>query len=105
MPRKRREYLIRMKNKYLTKCLCLSLISTMVTSGAATVSAAEVTDTFMSENTSGDSSGQVFSAAEVSTPPAAPVQEPVVPSDTPVSVPDAGTSSENQTTPLHLMMF
>ena len=99
MPRKRREYLIRMKNKYLTKCLCLSLISTMVTSGAATVSAAEVTDTFTSENTSGDSSGQAFSAAEVSTPPAAPVQEPVVPSDTPVSVPDAGTSSENQTTP------
>ncbi len=42
--------MINMKNKYLTKYLCITLISSMVLSGSLSVFGAEGTDTFVSES-------------------------------------------------------
>ena len=46
--RERREQHRNMKNKYLTRCLCITLLSTMVLSSPASIFAA-AEDTFMSD--------------------------------------------------------
>lgn len=62
-----------MKNKYLTKCLCITLVSTMVLTGPAAVFA-EAEDTFMSENVFDDEPSATPELSEPSETPEIPVQ-------------------------------
>lgn len=62
-----------MKNKYLTKCLCITLMSAMVLAGPSAVFAA-AEDTFMSENVFDDGPSATPELSEPSVTPEAPVQ-------------------------------
>lgn len=76
-----------MKNKYLTKFLCLTLMSGMVLSGPASILAAEEVPAYTSEGGSSDfsDSSDFGSEPEVPTPtPADPTPAPVDPTPDPV---------------------
>ena len=87
MLRVRREQFRYMKNKYLTKFLCLTLMSGMVLSGPASILAAEEVPAYTSEGGSSDfsDSSDFGSEPEVPTPtPADPTPAPVDPTPDPV---------------------
>ena len=87
MLRVRREQFRYMKNKYLTKFLCLTLMSGMVLSGPASILAAEEVPVYTSEDGSSDfsDSSDFGSEPEVPTPtPADPTPAPVDPTPDPV---------------------
>ena len=86
MLRVRREQTRYMKNKYLTKFLCLTLMSGMVLSGPASVLAAEDTAAYTAEESSDFSDSSDFgSEPEDPTPaPADPTPAPVDPTPDPV---------------------
>lgn len=76
-----------MKNKYLTKFLCLTLMSGMVLSGPASILAAEEVPAYTSEGGSSDfsDSSDFGSEPEVPTPtPADPTPAPVDPTPGPI---------------------
>ncbi len=86
MLRVRREQFRYMKNKYLTKFLCLTLMSGMVLSGPASILAAEEVPAYTSEGGSSDfsDSSDFGSEPEVPTPtPADPTPTPADPTPTP----------------------
>ena len=74
-----------MKNKYLTKCLCMTIISAMVLSGPVAVLAASDGGAFESGEQIDDSYGEVTptSAPEPTQAPVEPTQAPVEPTQTP----------------------
>ena len=87
MLRVRREQFRYMKNKYLTKFLCLTLMSGMVLSGPASILAAEEVPVYTSEDGSSDfsDSSDFGSEPEDPTPtPADPTPAPVDPTPDPV---------------------
>ena len=87
MLRVRREQFRYMKNKYLTKFLCLTLMSGMVLSGPASILAAEEVPAYTSEDGSSDfsDSSDFGSEPEDPTPtPADPTPAPVDPTPDPV---------------------
>lgn len=86
MLRVRREQTRYMKNKYLTKFLCLTLMSGMVLSGPASVLAAEDTAAYTAEESSDFSDSSDFgSEPDDPTPaPADPTPAPVDPTPDPV---------------------
>lgn len=87
MLRVRREQFRYMKNKYLTKFLCLTLMSGMVLSGPASILAAEEVPAYTSEGGSSDfsDSSDFGSEPEVPTPtPADPTPAPVDPTPGPI---------------------
>lgn len=87
MLRVRREQFRYMKNKYLTKFLCLTLMSGMVLSGPASILAAEEVPVYTSEDGSSDfsDSSDFGSEPEVPTPtPADPTPAPVDPTPGPI---------------------
>lgn len=87
MLRVRREQFRYMKNKYLTKFLCLTLMSGMVLSGPASILAAEEVPAYTSEGGSSDfsDSSDFGSEPEVPTPtPADPTPAPVDPTPDPI---------------------
>ena len=87
MLRVRREQFRYMKNKYLTRFLCLTLMSGMVLSGPASILAAEEVPAYTSEDGSSDfsDSSDFGSEPEVPTPtPADPTPAPVDPTPDPV---------------------
>lgn len=87
MLRVRREQFRYMKNKYLTKFLCLTLMSGMVLSGSASILAAEEVPAYTSEDGSSDfsDSSDFGSEPEVPTPtPADPTPAPADPTPDPV---------------------
>ena len=87
MLRVRREQFRYMKNKYLTKFLCLTLMSGMVLSGPASILAAEEVPAYTSEDGSSDfsDSSDFGSEPEVPTPtPADPTPSPADPTPDPV---------------------
>ena len=87
MLRVRREQFRYMKNKYLTKFLCLTLMSGMVLSGPASILAAEEVPAYTSEDGSSDfsDSSDFGSEPEVPTPtPADPTPAPADPTPAPV---------------------
>lgn len=87
MLRVRREQFRYMKNKYLTKFLCLTLMSGMVLSGPASILAAEEVSAYTSEDGSSDfsDSSDFGSEPEVPTPtPADPTPAPVDPTPGPI---------------------
>ena len=82
-----REQFRYMKNKYLTKFLCLTLMSGMVLSGPASILAAEEVPAYTSEDGSSDfsDSSDFGSEPEVPTPtPADPTPSPADPTPDPV---------------------
>lgn len=83
-----------MKNKYLTKCLCITLMSTMVLTGPSAVFAA-AEDTFMSENVFDD---EPSATPEPSEPPVTP-EVPVQPEPTPTPGEDLTPTPEPTPTP------
>ena len=86
MLRVRREQFRYMKNKYLTKFLCLTLMSGMVLSGPASILAAEEVPAYTSEDGSSDfsDSSDFGSEPEDPTPtPADPTPTPADPTPTP----------------------
>ena len=88
MLRVRREQFRYMKNKYLTKFLCLTLMSGMVLSGPASILAAEEVPAYTSEDGSSDfsDSSDFGSEPEDPTPTPAPVDptpDPVDPTPSP----------------------
>ena len=87
MLRVRREQFRYMKNKYLTKFLCLTLMSGMVLSGPASILATEEVPAYTSEGGSSDfsDSSDFGSEPEVPTPtPADPTPAPVDPTPGPI---------------------
>ena len=87
MLRVRREQFRYMKNKYLTKFLCLTLMSGMVLSGPVSILAAEEVPAYTSEDGSSDfsDSSDFGSEPEDPTPtPADPTPAPVDPTPDPV---------------------
>ena len=87
MLRVRREQFRYMKNKYLTKFLCLTLMSGMVLSVSASILAAEEVPAYTSEDGSSDfsDSSDFGSEPEVPTPtPADPTPSPADPTPDPV---------------------
>lgn len=87
MRRVRREQFRYMKNKYLTKFLCLTLMSGMVISGPASILAAEDATAYTAEDGSSDfsDSSDFGSEPEDPTPaPADPTPAPVDPTPDPV---------------------
>lgn len=90
-----------MKNKYLTKCLCITLISSMVLSGSISVFAAEGMDAFVSESALSSQTDQT----EVFTPEApADGQTGAVPESsgtdqTPAAGGDFSSEPETEATP------
>lgn len=87
MLRVRREQFRYMKNKYLTKFLCLTLMSGMVLSGPASILAAEEVPAYTSEDGSSDfsDSSDFGSEPEDPTPtPADPTPAPVDPTPDPI---------------------
>ena len=88
MLRVRREQTRYMKNKYLTRFLCLTLMSGMVLSGPASILAAEEAVEYTAEDGSSDfsDSSDFGSGSEDPTPtPVDPTPTPVDPTPTPVN--------------------
>ena len=83
----RREQFRYMKNKYLTRFLCLTLMSGMVLSGPASVLAAEDTATYTADGSDFSDSGDFDSGSEDPAPadptPAEPTPAPADPTPTP----------------------
>ena len=83
----RREQFRYMKNKYLTRFLCLTLMSGMVLSGPASVLAAEDTAAYTADGSDFSDSGDFDSGSEDPAPadptPAEPTPAPVDPTPTP----------------------
>ena len=79
----RREQFRYMKNKYLTRFLCLTLMSGMVLSGPASVLAAEDTAAYTADGSDFSDSGDFDSGSE-DPAPADPTPAPVDPTPTPV---------------------
>ena len=79
----RREQFRYMKNKYLTRFLCLTLMSGMVLSGPASVLAAEDTAAYTADGSDFSDSGDFDSGSEDPAPadptPAEPTPAPVDP--------------------------
>ena len=83
MLRVRREQSRYMKNKYLTRFLCLTLMSGMVLSGPASILAAEDTAVYTSEDGSADfSDSSDFGSGSEEPAPADPTPAPVDPTPT-----------------------
>ena len=84
----RREQFRYMKNKYLTRFLCLTLMSGMVLSGPASVLAAEDTAAYTADGSDFSDSGDFDSGSEDPAPadptPAEPTPAPVDPTPAPV---------------------
>ena len=84
----RREQFRYMKNKYLTRFLCLTLMSGMVLSGPASVLAAEDTAAYTADGSDFSDSGDFDSGSENPAPadptPAEPTPAPVDPTPAPV---------------------
>ena len=84
----RREQFRYMKNKYLTRFLCLTLMSGMVLSGPASVLAAEDTATYTADGSDFSDSGDFDSGSEDPAPadptPAEPTPAPADPTPAPV---------------------
>ena len=84
----RREQFRYMKNKYLTRFLCLTLMSGMVLSGPASVLAAEDTAAYTADGSDFSDSGDFDSGSEDPAPadptPAEPTPAPVEPTPAPV---------------------
>ena len=82
----RREQFRYMKNKYLTRFLCLTLMSGMVLSGPASVLAAEDTAAYTADGSDFSDSGDFDSGSEEPAPadptPAEPTPAPVDPTHT-----------------------
>ena len=89
----RREQFRYMKNKYLTRFLCLTLMSGMVLSGPASVLAAEDTAAYTADGSDFSDSGDFDSGSEDPAPadptPAEPTPAPVDPTPAPVDPPPA----------------
>ena len=92
-----------MKNKYLTKCLCMTIISAMVLSGPAAVFAASDGGAFESGEQIDDSYGEVVPTA-VPEPTQAPTVEPTQapkpthsPTATPTQTPSSPSATPTQT--------
>ena len=97
----RREQFRYMKNKYLTRFLCLTLMSGMVLSGPASVLAAEDTATYTADGSDFSDSGDFDSGSEDPAPadptPAEPTPAPVDPTPadpTPAPVDPTPTPAE-----------
>ena len=97
----RREQFRYMKNKYLTRFLCLTLMSGMVLSGPASVLAAEDTAAYTADGSDFSDSGDFDSGSEDPAPadptPAEPTPAPVDP--TPAPVDPTPTPTDPTTTP------
>ena len=96
MSTERREHFKYMKNKYLTKLLCMTLMTGMALSGPASVLAAADADAEIVSSDEFDSSGDEFTDGGDSEP-AAPTPEPDP--DTPTPAPDTPTPEPDTPTP------
>lgn len=100
-----------MKNKYLTKCLCMTIISAMVLSGPAAVFAASDGGAFESGEQIDDSYGEVVPTAvpeptqaptvEPTQAPTEPTQAPVEPTQAPVEPTQAPAEPTQAPKPTH----
>lgn len=96
-----------MKNKYLTKCLYITLISSMVLSGPFSVFAAEGTDTFVSESafgsqeyrSEGPTDSQVFTSEVSEGEQSGTASEPDGTDQTPAAGGDFSSDPGNDVTP------
>lgn len=102
----RREQFRYMKNKYLTRFLCLTLMSGMVLSGPASVLAAEDTATYTADGSDFSDSGDFDSGSEDPAPadptPAEPTPAPVDPTPadpTPAPIDPTPTPADPTPTP------
>mgnify|MGYP004512249609 FL=1 len=96
MSTERREHFKYMKNKYLTKLLCMTLMTGMALSGPASVLAAADADAEVVSSDEFDSSGDEFTDGGDSEPDA-PTPEPDP--DTPTPAPDTPTPEPDTPTP------
>ena len=96
MSTERREHFKYMKNKYLTKLLCMTLMTGMALSGPASVLAAADADAEIVSSDEFDSSGDEFTDGGDSEPDA-PTPEPDP--DTPTPAPDTPTPEPDTPTP------
>ena len=107
MSTERREHFKYMKNKYLTKLLCITLMTGMALSGPASVLAAADADAEVVSSDEFDSSGDEFtdggdSEPDTPTPepdPDTPTPTPVPDTPTPTPVPDTPTPTPEPVTP------
>ena len=107
MSTERREHFKYMKNKYLTKLLCMTLMTGMALSGPASVLAAADADAEVVSSDEFDSSGDEFtdggdSEPDTPTPepdPDTPTPTPVPDTPTPTPVPDTPTPTPEPVTP------
>ncbi len=103
MSTERREHFKYMKNKYLTKLLCMTLMTGMALSGPASVLAAADADAEVVSSDEFDSSGDEFTDGGDSEPDApTPEPEPVTPTpapETPTPEPDTPTPTPVPDTP------
>ena len=95
----RREQFRYMKNKYLTRFLCLTLMSGMVLSGPASVLAAEDTAAYTADGSDFSDSGDFDSGSEDPAPADPTPTEPTPPPEEPTQKPKATTQKEK--TPKH----
>ena len=98
MSTERREHFKYMKNKYLTKLLCMTLMTGMALSGPASVLAAADADAEVVSSDEFDSSGDEFTDGGDSEPDA-PTPEPDLDTPTPTPVPDTPTPTPVPDTP------
>ena len=98
MSTERREHFKYMKNKYLTKLLCMTLMTGMALSGPASVLAAADADAEVVSSDEFDSSGDEFTDGGDSEPDA-PTPEPDPDTPTPTPVPDTPTPTPVPDTP------
>jgi cell wall-associated NlpC family hydrolase len=98
MSTERREHFKYMKNKYLTKLLCMTLMTGMALSGPASVLAAADADAEVVSSDEFDSSGDEFTDGGDSEPDA-PTPEPDPDTPTPTPVPDTPTPTPEPVTP------
>ena len=98
MSTERREHFKYMKNKYLTKLLCMTLMTGMALSGPASVLAAADADAEVVSSDEFDSSGDEFTDGGDSEPDA-PTPTPVPDTPTPTPVPDTPTPTPVPDTP------
>ena len=98
MSTERREHFKYMKNKYLTKLLCMTLMTGMALSGPASVLAAADADAEVVSSDEFDSSGDEFTDGGDSEPDA-PTPDPDPDTPTPTPVPDTPTPTPEPVTP------
>ncbi len=95
MSKERREYLLYMKNKYLTKCFCFTMISAMVLSAPTVSFASETGQAFESEDRIEDG----FGDSSNMTPVVTIVPEESKPSPTPTPTPQPEATENPAPTP------